>query len=92
MNWIETKNELPPFGTEVLAYDKTYVDEDFNPEGIRTAYLQEDMPNDYSAKWVIAMWNPMQDVWETVEEGDVIEGETIYAPSHWMQKPTPPKS
>ena len=38
---IDEENPLPKF-KEVLAYNKEWIDEDFNPTGIRIGYLQEE--------------------------------------------------
>ena len=73
--WIETKKELPPECTVVLGYSKKWIDEDFNPEGIREAFLGGD------GDWASAAWNNDQDCWST-------DWETI--PTHWMQRPEPP--
>lgn len=35
MNWKKFKEEKPPEGEEVLAYHPSWIDEDFNPRGIR---------------------------------------------------------
>lgn len=38
MNWKKYKEEKPPEGEEVLAYHPSWIDEDFNPRGIRIGF------------------------------------------------------
>ncbi len=38
MNWKKFKEEKPPEGEEVLAYHPSWIDEDFNPRGIRIGF------------------------------------------------------
>ena len=37
--WINYKEEEPPFGVEVIAYHHKWVDEDFNHNGTRIGFL-----------------------------------------------------
>lgn len=41
MNWKKFKEEKPPEGEEVLAYHPSWIDEDFNPRGIRIGFGME---------------------------------------------------
>lgn len=38
MNWKKFKEEKPTEGEEVLAYHPSWIDEDFNPRGIRIGF------------------------------------------------------
>lgn len=38
MNWKKFKEEKPSEGEEVLAYHPSWIDEDFNPRGIRIGF------------------------------------------------------
>lgn len=38
MNWKKFKEEKPTEGKEVLAYHPSWIDEDFNPRGIRIGF------------------------------------------------------
>lgn len=38
MEWIKYKEQKPPMGEEVLAYNPNWIDEDFNPKGIRIGF------------------------------------------------------
>lgn len=40
MDWKKYKEEKPPEGEEVLAYHPSWIDEDFNPRGIRIGFLE----------------------------------------------------
>ena len=67
---------LPPENTVVLGYSPEWVDEDFEPEGVRECFVQNDN------EWNSAKWNNDQDTWENEES----------KPTHWMQRPQPPKN
>lgn len=89
-SWIKTNEDLPPFGTEVLGYHPTWIDDDFNPEGVRVCYLQEQL--DEPDLWCIAIWDNDMDNWCNYTQLEKRYDEQVAAPSHWMQKPTPPKN
>ena len=38
MTWRKFSEKKPPIGKEVLAYNKAWVDEDFNPKGVRIGF------------------------------------------------------
>ena len=44
--WINYKEQKPPYGVEVLAYHHEWVNEDFNPKGIRVGFLQDSLAED----------------------------------------------
>jgi hypothetical protein len=75
MEWIELKKETPPPSTVVLGYNKKWVDEDFEPEGIRETFMQDD------GVFLSAKWNNSMDEWVTDDKTK---------PTHWMQRPQPP--
>lgn len=61
----------------VLLFSKEWVDPDFNPEGIREGFCNEDDDGPiYSAAW-----NPCHDCWETVITEDA---------THWIPRLLPP--
>ena len=98
-NWIKTEDELPPEGTEVIAFHHKWIDEDFNPNGTRVGFMQDD-------GFISATWNNDDDCYDTCyEEGDDyykgvsgIQGADEYhkqfakpnMPTHWMKMPTHP--
>ena len=38
VQWINYKEQKPPFGVEIIAYHHKWVDEDFNPNGTRVGF------------------------------------------------------
>ena len=73
--WILVAKDLPPVNTVVNGFNKIWIDEDFNPEGIRECFL-----HDNEKIWFSAGWNNDCEEWITVES----------APTHWMQRPLSP--
>lgn len=41
MNWRKFSKEKPPQGQEVLAYNRAWINEDFNPKGVRIGFTME---------------------------------------------------
>lgn len=41
MNWIDINEKHLEFGEEVIGYNPAWVDEDFNPNGIRIGFLSD---------------------------------------------------
>ena len=88
-----------PIGEEVIAFNKEWINSDFNPNGTRIGFLQDD-------GFVSATWNDEQDCYDTCSE----EGDDYYKgvsgipradeyhkqfakpnmPTHWMEIPTHP--
>ena len=99
MGWNKVSEKELPFGEEVIAFNKEWIDEDFNPNGTRVGFLQDD-------GFVSATWNNEQDCYDTCyEEGDdyyqgvsgVPEMDAYFKqsalpnmPTHWMEIPTHP--
>lgn len=55
-NWIKyTKESLPPKGEEVIAFSKKWINEDFNPRGIRVGFLTDD------GQFISAYWWDYED-------------------------------
>ena len=75
-NWqpIET---LKQTGTFVLLYSEDWIDEDFNPEGIREGFRDE---ND-DGPIISSKWDGCHDYWKT---------EICFNATHWMPRPKPP--
>jgi len=73
---------------EVLGFNKSWINEDFNPDGICMCFLGDD-------GWTIAKWCGSCDEWHTrVSNPDcvLIESEpAIDAPTHFMFKPQKPQ-
>ena len=73
MKWINYQEKKPPFGVEVLAYHHKWVNEDFNPKGIRVGFLQDNMAesgkkNPYD--FVSAYWWDYQDTYMTISKSE----------------------
>jgi hypothetical protein len=74
--WIVvTPAQMPAECQVVLGYSKEWVDEDFEPNGIRECFYND-------GSWVSAKWFNDQDTW-------FADYDTV--PTHWMPRPTPPK-
>ncbi|WP_321978324.1 DUF551 domain-containing protein [Prevotella sp.] len=98
-HWHKTSEEMPEFGVEVIAYHEKWIDEDFNPNGTRVGFIQDD-------GFTSANWNNEQDCYDTCS----IEGDDYYQgvsgipgmdeyhkqfakpnmPTHWMPIPKHP--
>lgn len=100
MEWNKVSEKKMPFGEEVLAFNKEWINSDFNPNGTRIGFLQDD-------GFVSATWNGEYDCYDTCyEEGDdyykcipgIISAPEIRykqfalpnMPTHWMKIPTHP--
>lgn len=99
MKWNKVSEKELPFGDEVIAFNEKWINEDFNPNGTRIGFLQEE-------GFTYATWNNEQDCYDTCnEEGDDyykgvsgILGMDEYhkqfakpnMPTHWMEIPTHP--
>ena len=65
--WHKYSEEKPPYGEEVIAYNPKWVDEDFNPKGIRIGFIEDNLSDDGSKfDFVSAYWWNDQDTYETI--------------------------
>ena len=101
---IDKKHPLPKF-EEVFAFNKEWIDEDFNPKGVRIGFLGED-------GFISAVWDSEYDMYGCVHEegddydssqkqpdgtyktwyhrhGEAIEGYLPNLPTHFMRITTP---
>ena len=53
MEWNKVSEKKIPFGEEVIAFNEKWIDEDFNPNGTRIGFLQDD-------GFISATWNDKQ--------------------------------
>src|SRR6185503_14849050 len=74
--WVKVENDLPPTCTIVDGFNEIWIDEDFNPEGIRECFLADE------GYWTSAEWNNDQDCWDA---------DNKFAPTHWEQRVPPYK-
>lgn len=61
IEWLNFKEQEPPFGEEVLAFNRKWIDEDFNPRGIRVGFLSDE-------GFISAFWYDEQDCYETISK------------------------
>ena len=87
IQWINYKEEKPPFGVEVIAYHHKWVDEDFNPNGIRIGFLSDE-------GFISAFWWDEQDCYETISKENCESDEDFYEnhidntePEFWLPIP-----
>lgn len=61
--WIKyEKQSLPPTGVEVLAYNSKWINEDFNPKGIRVGFRDGD------DEFISAHWWDYEDAYITISK------------------------
>ena len=70
--WINYKEEEPPFGVEVIAYHHKWVDEDFNPNGTRVGFLSDE-------GFISAFWWDYQDCYETISKSHCENNKDFYS-------------
>jgi len=78
MEWILVKDKLPLFEEDdwVLGYSKEWINEDFNPRGIRICCIYGN-----GEQWCSANWFDYQDYFKT---------DLDTCPTHWMKIPNLP--
>lgn len=99
--WINYKEQKPPYGVEVLAYHHDWINEDFNPKGIRVGFLQDSLAedsNDNPYDFVSAYWWNYQDCYMTISKVNCNADENSKAfyqnhldciePEYWMEIPS----
>ena len=69
--WINYKEEKPPFGVEVIAYHHKWINEDFNPNGTRVGFLGDD-------GFISAFWWDYQDCYETISKPNCESNKDFY--------------
>ena len=84
MRWIKVSEKLPTPGTEVLLYNEKWINEDFNPKGIRIGF------RDDVSGWISAYWCNYHDDYHTrtSDEDDlqfVDSKAENQVPTHWME-------
>lgn len=80
--WIEYGKPFPPLGIEVMAFKPEWIDEDFNPRGIRIGF-QNEMESE-EGTFVSAEWLDYHDSYMT-RDGEIDK------PTLWMPLPAAPK-
>lgn len=88
MKWNKyDKENLPPEGVEVLAYNSKWVNEDFNPKGIRIGFVIGD-------EFISAHWWDYQDCYITISKTVCEDNPNFYVhfidntePEYWCEIP-----
>lgn len=83
-DWIKIEEQLPEHGIEIDGFNSEWIDEDFNPNGVRPCFLNHD------GDWTMAIWNNDQDCWDTVNHSELYYGKQELPPTHWKDRPSPP--
>lgn len=90
--WIEYSKQKPSEGVEVIAYHPDWVDEDFNPNGTRIGFLND---ND---EFTSAYWWDYHDCYTTINRSICEHDPSFYEshldntePEYWMPIPKPPR-
>lgn len=89
---INYREQKPPLGVEVIAFNRKWVDEDFNPNGTRIGFLSEN--DDFTSVY----WWDEQDCYETINKSNC-ENDIIFhkipidniEPEFWAYIPKFPK-
>jgi len=80
-NWILTIECSPPNGVEVIGYNRDWIDDDFNPNGTRICFVND------QGIWTVARWCNSQDSWYTeTSDENLVDGK----PTHWRKMPRHP--
>jgi len=77
------KDKSPEDGLEVLGYSEKWVHPDFNKNGVRVCFQNND-------EWQSAKWDNDQDHWHTHAEWCCENGNN-FNPTHWILKPESPR-
>ena len=96
--WIKFTDNLPPIGQPVLAWNHKWIDEDFNPSGIREGFLQDGPCEEDRWDFVSAMWCGYHDEYHTISKAEILsrpkdfskETKNAIMPEYWMPFPVSP--
>ena len=87
MEWINYSKQKPPLGEEVIAYNKKWIDEDFNPKGTRVGFLSDN-------GFISAFWWDTQDDYIAIDKSKVDTNPFFFQrhvdntePEYWMEIP-----
>jgi len=72
--WVSVANQ-PPIGEPLLGFNAEWIDEDFNPKGVRECHCYGDGSDYHSVAWL-----DEQDCWITTDD----------KPTHWQPLPAAP--
>ncbi len=89
-HWVSVKDNPPEEGIEFLLYNEKWIDEDFNPKGIRVGFL------DGLGGWISSHWCNTHDEYHTRisseddKQFEDFKGEN-QVPTHYWPLPDKPK-
>lgn len=82
--WTKVEDILPDEGIEVLCFNEAWIDEDFNPKGVRIGFLNGD-------GWITAHWWNYQDTYMTISHSECDDNDEFGGhirdnidPTHYM--------
>ena len=55
--WKQVASGNVPEGVELIGFDHSWINEDFNPDGLRACFLNDGV-------WISAFWNDYQDTYQ----------------------------
>ena len=96
--WHKFSEELPHHGVPVIAYHHLWVNEDFNPWGIREGFLMDNLAADSDVckyDFCSAHWWDYQDCYMTISKIEIEGHEQEYSdeikksiiPEYWIEMP-----
>lgn len=89
MEWIDIQKQKPEAGEEVLCFNEKWINEDFNPKGIRIGFMCN------VGRFTTAHWWDYQDTYMTISREEVDDNPQAFSdsvkdhtePTHWMPLP-----
>lgn len=98
MEWINYREQKPPFGVPVIAYHHLWVDPDFNPNGTREGFCTDNVASDSETNpydFVSAHYWNYQDCYMTISKSEIECHENEYSenirnsiePEYWTEIP-----
>lgn len=97
MKWNKVSEKELPYGEEVIAFNKKWIDEDSNPNGTRVGFLGDRgfISEEWDEEWeAYATYYEEGDDYDDVPASMLDERNMKFAkpnmPTHWMKMPTHP--
>jgi hypothetical protein len=83
--WNIYGDPYPPLGLEVIAYNKKWIDEDYNPHGTRIGF--QNLSCDTDGEFISAAYCNDCDEYHTTSSDIESAYRCSDAPTHWVHKP-----
>jgi len=75
--WIPVEEDLPGIGVNVLIKSKEWIDEDYNPNGVRFGFMDD-------IAWTSVRWcNQIEEFVTITTDSDDEELNIFQTPTHW---------